>query len=122
MSGDEISMSDPFSSAAKYREEIGYLATVAALVVGLIVVTWIVGHTTRVTFLGPDNVWVPTADEIHLRTEPPADYRIARNEIYASMKAGCRYDLNYSPDFGTSRGTRRTSPRYVRSTTLVDCP
>ena len=115
-------MSVSYSPAAKYREEIGYLAIVAALIVSLVVVTWIVGFTHRVIYLGPDSVAFQAADEVRLRTEPAADYRIARNEIYAGMKAGCRYDLNYSPEFGTSRGAKRNAIRYIRGAKLVDCP
>lgn len=115
-------MSDSYSPTAKYREEIGYLAIVAALIVGLVVVTWIVGRTHRVIYLGPDNGAFQTADEVRLRTEPAADYRIARNAIYTSMKAGCRYDLNTNPEFGTSGSAKCNYTRYVRSATLIDCP
>ncbi len=37
------------------------------------------------------------------------------------MKTGCRYDLNYAPEFGrNSNSADRT--KYIRSATLVDCP
>jgi hypothetical protein len=111
-----------YSPAAKHRAELFYLALVGALIISLLVITWIVGYTHRVTYLGPDNGPVQTAGEVSLRTEPAADYRVARNAIYAAMKAGCRYDLNYSPEFGTSRGAKFNYTRYVRRATLVDCP
>ncbi len=114
-------MSNSYSPAAKYREGVVYLAIVGALIISLLAITWIVGYTHRVTYLGPDNGPVQAADEVRLQTEPAADYRIARS-AYAAMKAGCRYDLNYSPEFGTSRGTKFNYARYVRSATLVDCP
>jgi hypothetical protein len=115
-------MSNSYSPAAKYREGVVCLAIVGALIIGLLAITWIVGYTHRVTYLAPDNGPVQTADEVRLRTEPAADYRIARNAIYAAMKTGCRYDLNYSPEFGTSRGAKFNYARSVRSATLVDCP
>jgi hypothetical protein len=95
---------------------------VGVLIASLIIVTWVVGYTHRVTYLGPDNGAAQTASEVQLRTDPAADYRIERNAIYAAMKIGCRYDVNYSPEFGTSRGAKFNYTRYIRSATLVDCP
>lgn len=62
--------------------------------------------------------------QVPIKTEAPGNYFIERNEIYAAMKAGCRYDLNYAPAFRPNRGGNATlgQSKHIRSATLVDCP
>lgn len=100
------------------------LAIVSALIVSAIPVFWLLGKTDRVTYLGPDPGMVSADNQVPLKTEPTGNYFIERNQIYAAMKAGCRYDLNYAPSLRPNRGSNATQgqTKHVRRATLVDCP
>jgi hypothetical protein len=117
-------MSDPFSPAAKLNTDVRNLTVVSILIVGLVVFYWLIGHTDRVVYLGPDHGQIALDNQVPLKTEPAGNYFIARNAIYTAMKSGCRYDLNYAPEFGRNRGatTARGRTKHIRSATLVDCP
>jgi hypothetical protein len=113
-----------FSTAAKFNADVRNLGIVGILIVSAIVVYWFVGTTDRVIYLGPDHGQVPVDNQVPLKTEPPGSYLIERNENYAAMKAGCRYDLNYAPAFRRNRGGNSTlgQTKHIRSVTLVSCP
>ena len=117
-------MSDPLSPAVRFNTDVRNLVVAGASIVGLMIVFWLIGHTDRVTYLGPDQGQVPMNGQVPLQTEPAGNYFIERGAIHAAMKSGCRYDLNYAPEFGRSRTVNSTRGRdkYIRSATLVDCP
>ncbi len=92
---------------------------VAALIGGVLLFFWAIGKTDRVVYLGT-NHQIPSQGQIALKTEPAGIYFIDQNAIHTAMKPGCRYDLNYAPEFGrNSNSAGRT--KYIRSATLVDC-
>ena len=117
-------MTEFSSTAPKFNTDVRNLTIVDVLLAGAIVVYWLVGTTDRVTYLGPDHGRVPMDGQVPIKTEAPGNYFIERNEIYAAMKAGCRYDLNYAPAFRPNRGGNATlgQSKHIRSATLVDCP
>ena len=117
-------MNDPLSPAAKFNTDVRNLVILGVLIAGLVIFFWVIGKTDRVTYLGPDHRLVTAENQVSLKTEPDGNYVIERNAIYAAMKAGCRYDLNYPPVFGRSRSASNTRgrARHIRSAALVDCP
>lgn len=117
-------MADSFSTEAKFNADVRNLGIVGILIVGAILVYWHIGKTDRVIYFGPDHGQVPVDNQVPLKTEAPGNYLIERNEIYAAMKAGCRYDLNYAPALRRNRGgnTNLGQTKHIRSVTLVDCP
>ena len=103
------------------RPQFGSVAALAVSLICVVAIVWSVGSTARVTYLGPDPGQQQTITEVRLKTLPEGSYVIERGAIYKAMQAGCRYDLNYSPEFGR-RVTDRQRTKYIRSAVLVDCP
>lgn len=103
------------------RREVGLVAAVAVLLISAVAVVWSVGSTNRITYLGPDHGQEQTITHVRLKTLPQGSYVIERGAIYKAMRAGCRYDLNYSPQFGRYVSDRQRT-KYIRSAVLVDCP
>ena len=94
-----------------------------ALILAVLAVFWLIGKTDRVVYRGPEPGQIQIDDQILLRTEPVGNYFIERNDIFASMKSGCVYDLSYAPEFGRNReALPRGRTKYIRSATLVSCP
>jgi hypothetical protein len=117
-------MSNPFPPSANYYLDARNTMIVAALIGTVLIFFWVLGKIDRVVYLGPDPGQVPLDNQVQLKTEPVGNYLIERNAIYAAMKSGCRYDLNYAPEFGRNRGatTTRGRTKHIRGATLVDCP
>lgn len=107
--------------ASLKRPQFGLLAAVAASMICVVVIVWAIGSIDRVTYLGPDHGQEQTIAQVRLKTLPEGSYVIERNAIYHSMRVGCRYDLNFSPQFGRRVSERQTT-KYIRSAVLVDCP
>jgi hypothetical protein len=117
-------MSSLLPPSANYYLDVRNTMIAAALIGVVLLFFWLIGKTDRVVYLGPDHGQVPLDNQVLIATEPAGSYFIERNAIYAAMKAGCRYDLNYAPEFGRTRGanTPRGPVKHIRSATLVDCP
>lgn len=117
-------MSSLLPPSARYYPDARNIMIAAALIGAVLMFFWIVGKTDRVIYHGPDHGQVPIDNQIPLKTEPAGNYFIERDTIYAAMKPGCRYDLNYAPEFGRHRGPAapRGRTKHIRSATLVDCP
>lgn len=113
-------MTDTSSPTAKIADS-RYVMTAAALSIAVLAVFWLIGHTDRVVYFGPDRGQVPMNNQMPLKTEPAGNYFIERNATSAAMKSGCLYDLNYAPEFGRNRD-RAPRAKFVRSATLVSCP
>lgn len=77
----------------------------------------IAGKNFRAVYLGPGAG--SSSEGVLVRTDPELNAFVSRSDL-ARLKAGCRYDFNYTPEFG--RGRRDYSYRLARSVTLVDCP
>ncbi len=107
--------------ASVERPQFGLVAALAVSMTCAIAIVWSVGSTDRVTYLGPDHGQEQTVEQGRLKTLPQGSYVIERGAIYKAMRAGCRYDLNYSPQFGR-RVSDRQRTKYIRSAVLVDCP
>lgn len=103
------------------RPRLGMVAALVASLMCAIAIVWSIGSTDRVIYLGPDHGQEQTIAEVRLKTLPPGSYVIERGAIYHSMRAGCRYDLNFSPQFGRHVSDRQRT-KYIRSAVLVDCP
>ncbi|WP_025036318.1 hypothetical protein [Bradyrhizobium sp. DOA9] len=103
------------------RPQLGLVAALAVSLMCAVAIVWSVGSTDRVTYLGPDHGQEQTITQVRLKTLPEGSYVIERGAIYKAMQAGCRYDLNYSPQFGRHVSDRQRT-KYIRSAVLVDCP
>jgi hypothetical protein len=103
------------------RSQAGLVAALAVSMISVGAIVWSVGSTDRVTYLGPDHGQEQTIAQVRLKTLPEGSNVIERGAIYKAMRAGCRYDLNYSPQFGRLVSDRQRT-KYIRSAVLVDCP
>ncbi|MDQ2082588.1 hypothetical protein RA307_20570 [Xanthobacteraceae bacterium Astr-EGSB] len=93
----------------------------ALLIVAVLAFAWLLGRTERAAYLGIAAGYA-AADEAYLRTDSSMAFVMARDRHFRALVVGCRYDFNYDPQFGRARSSERSSPRRVRSATLVDCP
>ncbi|MFK4507552.1 hypothetical protein LPJ38_24760 [Bradyrhizobium daqingense] len=107
--------------ASLERPQLGLVAALAVSLICVIAIVWSVGSTDRVTYLGPDHGQEQTIAQVRLKTLPQGSYVIERGAIYKAMRAGCRYDVNYSPQVGRHVSARQRT-KYIRSAVLVDCP
>ncbi|MFB6416931.1 MULTISPECIES: hypothetical protein [Bradyrhizobium] len=103
------------------QPQLGLVAGLVASIACVFAIAWSVGSTDRVTYLGPDHGQEQTIAQVRLKTLPEGSYVIERGAIYQAMRAGCRYDLNFSPQFGRHVSDRQRT-KYIRSAVLVDCP
>lgn len=103
------------------RPQLGMVAALVGSLMCAVAIVWSIGSTDRVTYLAADHGQEQTAAHVRLKTLPQGSYVIERGPIYQAMRTGCRYDLNFSPQFGRHVSDRQRT-KYIRSAVLVDCP
>jgi hypothetical protein len=118
--GGMSSTSSLWSAQAEYRRAIA-AALAALLIVVVLAFVWALGRTERAVYLGIAAGFA-AAEDAYLKTDSDMAFVMPRDRHFHALVVGCRYDFNYDPQFGRTRGSERNPLRRVRSATLVDCP
>lgn len=105
--------------AEQLRSDQRGIALMALIIGGAILWFLVVGKSDRVIYQGVDKKGWADPGIVRLATIPSGDYVMAENAMFASLKAGCVYDLNYGVEFGRNRSANRV--KTVRSAIFVRC-
>lgn len=119
---DQAAMKESWNASSladQLRDDTRSIVVMALIIAGLIVWALAVGKTDRVVYRGVDKADWAGPEMALLNTDPSGPYVMERNAMFASLKAGCVYDLVYDVEFGRNRTTNRL--KTVRSAILVRC-